>query len=96
MPVADVRSNESHLRLLEDWMKSYRPWELFDSSGAVQEHIRNLAPSGHRRMGSNPHTNGGVLRRDLLSLRLKAWCPSTCLAPPNTRTRIPSVRSSVI
>ena len=54
VPVADVRTNESHLRLLEDWMKSYRPWELFDDKGAVKEHIRNLAPSGNRRMGSNP------------------------------------------
>ena len=66
VPVADVRTNEAHLRLLEDWMKSYRPWELFDENGAVKEHIRALSPNGDRRMGSNPHTNGGVLRRDLL------------------------------
>ena len=66
VPVADVRTNEAHLQLLEDWMKSYRPWELFDENGAVKEHIRALSPNGDRRMGSNPHTNGGVLRRDLL------------------------------
>jgi len=66
VPVADVKTNESHLRLLEDWMKSYRPWELFDESGAVREEIRALAPKGDRRMGSNPHTNGGVLRKELV------------------------------
>ena len=66
VPVADVKTNESHLRLLEDWMKSYRLEELFDDNGAVREHIRSLSPKGERRMGSNPHTNGGVLRRDLL------------------------------
>ena len=46
-------------------MKSYRPWELFDDNGAVREEIRALSPRGDRRMGSNPHTNGGVLRKDL-------------------------------
>ena len=66
VPVADVKTNECHLRLLEDWMKSYRPWELFDENGAVKEYIRRQSPRGDRRMGSNPHTNGGVLRRDLL------------------------------
>ena len=66
VPVADVKTNESHLRLLEDWMKSYRPWELFDDNGAVREEIRALAPKGERRMGSNPHTNGGVLRKALV------------------------------
>jgi len=66
VPVADVKTNESHLRLLEDWMKSYRPWELFDENGAVMEHIRQLSPRGDRRMGSNPHTNGGMLREELL------------------------------
>ena len=66
VPVADVKTNECHLRLLEDWMKSYRPWELFDENGAVKEYIRRQSPRGDRRMGSNPHTNGGVLRRALL------------------------------
>ena len=66
VPVADVKTNEQHLQLLETWMKSYRPWELFDDSGAVREEIRCLSPRGERRMGSNPHTNGGELRRELL------------------------------
>ena len=66
VPVADVKANEEHLRLLEDWMKSYRPWELFDENGTVKESIRRLSPQGARRMGSNPHTNGGVLRKELL------------------------------
>ena len=58
VPVADVKTNDEHLRLLEDWMKSYRPWELFDENGTVKESIRRLSPHGARRMGSNPHTNG--------------------------------------
>ena len=65
VPIGDVKANPDHLRLLEDWMKSYRPWELFDDNGAVREEIRALSPKGDRRMGSNPHTNGGVLRKDL-------------------------------
>ena len=63
VPVGDVKTNPAHLQVLEDWLKSYRPWELFDSDGAVKEEIRALAPKGDRRMGSNPHTNGGVLRK---------------------------------
>ncbi len=66
VPVGDVKTNPAHLQVLEDWLKSYRPWELFESNGAVKEEIRALAPKGDRRMGSNPHTNGGVLRKALV------------------------------
>ena len=73
VPITDVKTNEAHLRLLEEWMKSYAPWELFDDNGAVREEIRALAPEGNRRMGSNPHTNGGVLRKDLFFPELSEY-----------------------
>src|SRR6185295_5255467 len=59
------RTNPAHLRQLEDWLKSYRPAELFDESGALRPELAALAPSGARRMGANPHANGGALLRDL-------------------------------
>jgi xylulose-5-phosphate/fructose-6-phosphate phosphoketolase len=60
VPIADLR-NPEHLRQLEDWMRSYRPQELFDEGGKFREEFAALAPTGHRRMGSNPHGNGGEL-----------------------------------
>jgi len=65
VPLAEVRTNLKHLRLLEEWMRSYRPQELFDTSGRLKPELAELAPSGTRRMGANPHANGGVLLRDL-------------------------------
>jgi xylulose-5-phosphate/fructose-6-phosphate phosphoketolase len=60
VPLAEVVSNPAHLRLLEEWMRSYRPEELFDSDGAPRAHVLELAPEGTRRMGSNPHAGGGA------------------------------------
>jgi xylulose-5-phosphate/fructose-6-phosphate phosphoketolase len=54
-----------HLKLLEDWLRSYRPAELFDDQGRLKAELAALAPSGRRRMGANPHANGGLLLRDL-------------------------------
>jgi xylulose-5-phosphate/fructose-6-phosphate phosphoketolase len=65
VPVAEVRSNPEHLQLLETWMKSYRPEELFDAEGKLMRQIAALAPKGDRRMGANPHANGGLLLKDL-------------------------------
>ena len=65
VPMADVKKNPAHLRLLETWMRSYRPEELFDAQGAPIAAIRDMAPKGDRRMGSNPHTNGGRLKKAL-------------------------------
>src|SRR5262249_6211372 len=65
VPVTEVRSNPEHLRILETWMKSYRPEELFDADGKPLGEIAALAPEGVRRMGANPHANGGLLLRDL-------------------------------
>ena len=60
VPIADFK-NPDHLKQLEDWLKSYRPEELFDERGKFREEFAALAPTGHRRMGSNPHANGGEL-----------------------------------
>jgi xylulose-5-phosphate/fructose-6-phosphate phosphoketolase len=65
VPIADVRKNPAHLKLLEDWLRSYKPEELFDENGTVIPEIRELAPVGTRRMGANPHANGGLLKKNL-------------------------------
>jgi xylulose-5-phosphate/fructose-6-phosphate phosphoketolase len=66
VPIAEVRGNPEHLRLLENWMKSYKPEELFDAEGRLIPELAELAPKGNRRMGANPHANGGLLSRDLV------------------------------
>ncbi|MEU3233494.1 phosphoketolase family protein [Nocardiopsis alba] len=66
VPLAGVRSDPEHLRLLEGWMRSYGPEGLFDAQGAPVEGLRALAPRGGRRMSANPHANGGLLLRPLV------------------------------
>jgi xylulose-5-phosphate/fructose-6-phosphate phosphoketolase len=65
VPLANLAAEPGHLRLLEEWMRSYRPDELFDDGGALRAEVAVLAPDGDRRMGANPHANGGRVRRDL-------------------------------
>ncbi len=65
VPFSAMAGKPEHLKLLEDWMKSYRPEELFDPNGALKPELAALAPKGERRMGANPHANGGLLLRDL-------------------------------
>ncbi|XVV00368.1 phosphoketolase family protein [Actinosynnema sp. CA-248983] len=65
VPLAGVRDNPEHLRLLEDWLRSYRPEELFDDQGRPRPELLELAPRGTRRMGATPHANGGLLLREL-------------------------------
>ncbi|HXF35323.1 MAG TPA: phosphoketolase family protein [Candidatus Acidoferrales bacterium] len=65
VPIDAARTNDRHRAALETWMKSYRPEELFDESGRLVQELRNLAPSGRRRMGDNPHANGGKLLHPL-------------------------------
>ncbi|TCS72649.1 xylulose-5-phosphate/fructose-6-phosphate phosphoketolase [Sulfuritortus calidifontis] len=65
VPLARVREDPAHLQLLEDWLRSYRPEELFDANGRLVPELRALAPRGKRRMSANPHANGGLLRRAL-------------------------------
>jgi xylulose-5-phosphate/fructose-6-phosphate phosphoketolase len=65
VPVKDPNKYPEHLKLLEDWLRSYRPEELFDEQGRLKPELADLAPTGRRRMGANPHANGGALLRDL-------------------------------
>jgi xylulose-5-phosphate/fructose-6-phosphate phosphoketolase len=66
VPVLGVRENPDHLRILEEWLRSYRPEELFDDEGRLVRELADLPPRGDRRMSANPHANGGVLLRDLV------------------------------
>ncbi len=65
VPIADMARHPQHVKLLERWMKSYRPEELFDADGCPKDGILALAPAGDRRMSANPHANGGLLMREL-------------------------------
>jgi xylulose-5-phosphate/fructose-6-phosphate phosphoketolase len=65
VPLAETHDNPEHRAQLEEWLRSYRPDELFDADGALRPELRALAPSGNRRMSANPHANGGLLLRDL-------------------------------
>ena len=65
VPLSDPQNNPAHLEMLESWLKSYRPEELFDADGSLMPGLADLAPSGARRMGSSPHANGGLLLQDL-------------------------------
>ncbi len=78
VPIAEVRTTPARLKLLEEWMKSYRPQELFDADGRIRPEIRALTPRGARRMSANPHANGGLLRKDL---RLPEFRPYALAVP---------------
>ena len=65
VPISNARQDQAHRRLLEEWMRSYRPEELFDEAGRLQPELRALAPIGDKRMGATPYANGGRLRRGL-------------------------------
>lgn len=65
VPFSEMATQPDHVRLLEDWMKSYKPEELFDANGTLRAELAELAPRGTRRMGANPHANGGILLKDL-------------------------------
>ncbi|NKK67020.1 phosphoketolase [Rhizobium leguminosarum bv. viciae] len=65
VPVSNCRENEGHRKILDDWMRGYDPEDLFGSDGRLKPELRALAPVGERRMGANPHANGGLLRKEL-------------------------------
>jgi xylulose-5-phosphate/fructose-6-phosphate phosphoketolase len=65
VPFSDVHGNSANLKLLEGWLRSYKPEELFDGQGRLRRELKDLAPKGARRMSANPHANGGLLRKDL-------------------------------
>jgi xylulose-5-phosphate/fructose-6-phosphate phosphoketolase len=90
VPLARVREDPEHLRMLGEWMRSYRPEELFDAAGRPRPEVLALIPEGTRRMGANPHANGGLLVRglDLPDFRrhaVEVESPGCCLSEP-TRT----------
>ncbi|HXP42592.1 MAG TPA: phosphoketolase family protein, partial [Candidatus Acidoferrales bacterium] len=65
VPIADPVANKKHLTLLEEWLRSYKPEELFDANGTLIPELQELAPAGPRRISANPHANGGLLRKEL-------------------------------
>jgi xylulose-5-phosphate/fructose-6-phosphate phosphoketolase len=65
VPLAEMSANPKHVKLLEEWMKGYKPQELFDENGTLKSELHQLAPEGQKRMGANPHANGGLLLKDL-------------------------------
>jgi xylulose-5-phosphate/fructose-6-phosphate phosphoketolase len=77
VPMGDMK-HPGHVKILEKWMKSYRPQELFDKTGRLQPELAELAPKGERRMGANPHANGGLLLHDL---RIPDFCDYAVKVP---------------
>ena len=78
VPMGEMHEKPEHVRILEEWMKSYRPAELFDDSGRLRPEIAELAPTGDRRMSANPHTNGGssfVICDSRTSATTRSQCP---------------------
>jgi xylulose-5-phosphate/fructose-6-phosphate phosphoketolase len=89
VPLAGMHTNPAHLKQLEDWLRSYKPEELFDKDGRLIPELKALAPKGPRRMGANPHANGGLLRKplrmpDFRDYAIKVDKPGT-VAAENTR-----------
>src|SRR5215471_15612191 len=89
VPITNVKQNPEHLKLLENWMRSYKPEELFDHNGKLRSEFKEVAPTGARRMGSNPHANGGRLKKglrlpDFRNYKLKLEKPGVVQAE-NTR-----------
>jgi xylulose-5-phosphate/fructose-6-phosphate phosphoketolase len=87
VPISDPVTNPGHLKILEDWMRSYKPEELFDANGTFIPELQALAPSGDRRISANPHANGGLLRKELSlpdfrDFAFKTTQPGAAYAPP--------------
>jgi xylulose-5-phosphate/fructose-6-phosphate phosphoketolase len=99
VPISDPASHPGHLALLESWLKSYRPEELFDDDGRLLPALAALAPKGTRRMGANPHANGGLLLRDLALPDFREYAvtvsaPGTS-GPGDTRVLGPFLRDAM-
>ncbi|KAB1085259.1 phosphoketolase family protein [Neorhizobium galegae] len=73
VPVSGCREDDGHRKILEDWMRSYDPEDLFDGNGRLKEELRALSPGGERRMGANPHANGGLVRKELIVPDIRAY-----------------------
>jgi xylulose-5-phosphate/fructose-6-phosphate phosphoketolase len=88
IPIPDVAENPEHLKILEDWMRRYKPEELFDGNGKLVPELKELAPAGDRRMSANPHTNGGLLRKPLLLPDFRRY--ATPITEPGTSPALPT------
>jgi len=88
IPIPDVAENSEHLKILEDWMRRYKPEELFDGNGKLVPELKELAPAGDRRMSANPHTNGGLLRKPLLLPDFRRY--ATPITEPGTSPALPT------
>jgi xylulose-5-phosphate/fructose-6-phosphate phosphoketolase len=84
VPLSELASHPDHLKLLEEWMKGYKPEELFDGDGKLISELAELAPKGMRRMGANPHANGGLLLRDLVMPEFRSYAVN--VPKPGTET----------
>src|SRR3984893_17018434 len=87
VPIADPATNPDHLKLVEDWMRSYQPEKLFDDNGRLIAELQALAPTGTRRISANPHANGGKLRKaldlpDFRDYAVEVKAPATSYVPP--------------
>ena len=94
VPFSDVRDNPANLKLLEDWMRSYKPEELFDADGRLVPELKALAPKGNRRMSANPHANGGLLRKELKLPDFRNYAVEVSDARHGACTRTPSRSAS--
>ena len=72
----DPATNKGHLKIVEDWMRSYKPEELFDAKGTLVPELQELAPSGARRISANPHANGGTAAQGTRAAGLSQTMPS--------------------
>jgi xylulose-5-phosphate/fructose-6-phosphate phosphoketolase len=88
IPIPDVAENPEHLKILEDWMRRYKPEELFDGNGKLVPELKELAPAGDRRMSANPHANGGLLRKPLLLPDFRRY--ATPITEPGTSLALPT------
>ena len=88
IPIPDVAENPEHLKILEDWMRRYKPEELFDGNGKLVPELKELAPASVRRMSANPHANGGLLRKPLLLPDFRKY--ATAITEPGTSPALPT------
>ena len=88
IPIPDIAENPEHLKILEDWMRRYKPEELFDGNGKLVPELKELAPAGDRRMSANPHANGGLLRKPLLLPDFRRY--ATPITEPGTSLALPT------
>jgi xylulose-5-phosphate/fructose-6-phosphate phosphoketolase len=99
VPIPTPATHSGHLQQLEEWLRSYRPQELFDDQGRLLPELAALAPAGTRRMGANPHANGGLLLRNLVLPDFRSYAQDVpqpgCHGPGDTRLLGPFLRDVV-